>query len=188
MGRYDRSGAEDPACAMAHGDLPGPADGRTVVVVFASPVGRSLLHFARDVGFRTVLVEPEPARLSEADRGLAGVVLTGPEAARLDPTVLGGDADVVVTDHHRRELGEILRDVLAALGRRHRQPAAHRAARGRAGRAGRAGGRHCPGPPPGRAEHRLAHPAGDRIVDAGRPDRRPQRPTRRVRLSYPRLS
>jgi xanthine/CO dehydrogenase XdhC/CoxF family maturation factor len=102
---------------MAHGDQPGPADGRAVVVVFASAVGRSLLHFARDVGFRTVLVEPEPARLSEADRGLAGTVLTGPDAARLDPAVLGGSADVVVTDHHRRELGEVLRDVLAGRPR-----------------------------------------------------------------------
>src|SRR6266536_2593246 len=66
---------------MAHGDLAGQPDGRTVVVVFASPVGRSLLHFARDTGFRTVLVEPEPERLSEADRGLAGAVLTGADAA-----------------------------------------------------------------------------------------------------------
>jgi xanthine dehydrogenase accessory factor len=107
----------DPACAMAHGDLAGQPDGRTVVVVFASPVGRSLLHFARDTGFRTVLVEPEPERLSEADRGLAGAVLTGPDAAAVDPAAISGDADVVVTDHHRRELGEVLRDVLAGQPR-----------------------------------------------------------------------
>jgi xanthine dehydrogenase accessory factor len=100
------------ACAMAHGDLPAPADERTVVAVFASPVGRSLLHFARDAGFRTVLVEPEPSRVTDADRGLAGTVLTGPEGA-----ALAADADVVVTDHDRPELGEMLRDVLAGTPR-----------------------------------------------------------------------
>jgi xanthine dehydrogenase accessory factor len=103
----------DPACAMAHGELVSAPEQRTLVAVFASPVGRSLLHFARDIGFRTVLVEPEPDRLSEADRGHAGTVLTGPDAAAVDPAVLGRDADVVVTDHHRRELGPVLRDVLA---------------------------------------------------------------------------
>src|SRR5437773_1788410 len=72
--------AGDPACAMAHGDLEPAADGRTLVAVFASPVGRSLLHFARDAGFRTVLVEPEPDRVTETDRGLAGTVLAAPHA------------------------------------------------------------------------------------------------------------
>ncbi len=105
-------GAGDPACAMAHGDLEAPADGRTLVAVFASPVGRSLLHFARDAGFRTVLVEPEPGRLTDADRGLAGTVLAAPDADVLTP-----DADVVVTDHDRPELGELLRDALAGKPR-----------------------------------------------------------------------
>jgi xanthine/CO dehydrogenase XdhC/CoxF family maturation factor len=100
---------------MAHGDLAGPADGRTLVAVFASPVGRCLLHFARDTGFRTVLVEPEPARLTEDDRALAGVVVVG--YASLDPAAIGDDADVVVTDHHRDELGVVLRDVLAGKPR-----------------------------------------------------------------------
>lgn len=103
---------EDPACAVAHGDAGAGADGRTLVAVFASPVARSLLHFARDTGFRTVLVEPEPERVGERDLEVAGTVLTGP-----DPTVLHGDADVVVTDHHRPELGEMLRDVLAGRPR-----------------------------------------------------------------------
>jgi xanthine dehydrogenase accessory factor len=111
---------EDPACAVAHGDAdaiapgtaPAPVDGRTLIAVFASPVARSLLHFARDAGFRTVLVEPEPDRVGERDREVAETVLTGPDA-----TVLHGDADVVVTDHHRPELGEMLRDALAGTPR-----------------------------------------------------------------------
>ena len=119
---------EDPACAVAHGDADavarGDADaiahgdavvaagGRTLVAVFASPVARSLLHFARDAGFRTVLVEPEPERVGERDLEIAETVLTGPDAS-----VLHDDADVVVTDHHRAELGEMLRDVLAGAPR-----------------------------------------------------------------------
>lgn len=91
----------DPACAVAHG-APGPERAGTVVAVFASPVARMLLHFARETGFRTVLVEPDPAR---ADAAYADEVLT---TVRPDP-----DADVVVCDHHRPELGEALRDALA---------------------------------------------------------------------------
>lgn len=113
---FEQEPAVDPACALAHGEQPGPVDGRTVVAVFASPVGRSLLHFARDTGFATVLVEPDPARVGAADRELAGTVLTGP-AADLDPAALGPDTDVVVTDHDRPELGELLRAVLAGAPR-----------------------------------------------------------------------
>ncbi|HEY6747768.1 MAG TPA: XdhC family protein [Mycobacteriales bacterium] len=103
---------EDPACAVAHGSAPVPAGGRTLVAVFASPVARSLLHFARDAGFRTVLIEPDPDRVGERDREVAETVLAGPDA-----TVLHADADVVVTDHHRPELGEMLRDVLGGTPR-----------------------------------------------------------------------
>ena len=93
----------DPACGIAHGDPAPPEDGRALVAVFASPVARHLLHFARDAGFRTALVEPDPDRR-------AAFVSDG--HAVLD-TVLGPDVDVVVTDHHRPELGEVLRDALA---------------------------------------------------------------------------
>ncbi|MER7012503.1 XdhC family protein [Saccharopolyspora sp. NPDC000359] len=89
---------EDAACAVAHGEVPVDAGGRVLVAVFASPVAEHLLRYGRDLGFRTVLVEPDPERAGAA--ALAGV----PE--------LGPDADVVVTDHHRAELGPVLRDVL----------------------------------------------------------------------------
>jgi xanthine/CO dehydrogenase XdhC/CoxF family maturation factor len=116
VGRYE-PGSADPACALAHGRLDDPPGGRTLVAVFASEVGRSLLHFARDTGFRTLLIEPQPGRVGDTDRLLADTVLTGPDAARLDPAALSDDADVVVTDHDRGELGEMLRDVLAAAPR-----------------------------------------------------------------------
>jgi len=114
---------EDPACAVAHseapstdaiahGDAPAPVDGRTVVAVFSSPVARSLMRFARETGFRTVLYEPVPDKVTDADRQLADLVVSDADPAVLDP-----DTDVVVTDHHRDELGPVLRDVLVGKPR-----------------------------------------------------------------------
>jgi xanthine/CO dehydrogenase XdhC/CoxF family maturation factor len=89
----------DPACAVAHGEVrPGTAD-RTLVAVFASPVAEFLVRYAADLGFRAILVEPDK------ERAEGGALTDVPE--------LDGAADVVVTDHHREELGPVLRDVLA---------------------------------------------------------------------------
>jgi xanthine dehydrogenase accessory factor len=71
-----------------------------LVAVFASPVAEVLLRWAPELGFRAVLLDPDPARRAAA-------------TALADLGDLA-DADVVVTDHHRPELGEVLRD---ALGR-----------------------------------------------------------------------
>jgi xanthine dehydrogenase accessory factor len=95
---------------MAHGDLPPDVGPRTLVAVFASPVAGYLLHFAGDLGFRTVLVEPDPARRADAPH--ADLVGTVPDKSFVD-----GDADVVVTDHDRPELGAVLRGVLALPAR-----------------------------------------------------------------------
>jgi xanthine dehydrogenase accessory factor len=100
----------DPACAMAHGDLPPETGTKSLVVVFAAPVARYLLHFGRDVGFRTALVEPDAAR---AD----GVPSADVVAATLDRSVVTADTDVVVADHDRPELGAVLRDALALPAR-----------------------------------------------------------------------
>jgi xanthine/CO dehydrogenase XdhC/CoxF family maturation factor len=101
---------EDPACAVAHGQAPAAANGRTLVAVFFSPVAACLLHFGQDSGFRPVLVDPDPER-ADAARS-AGLT---PEAGL--PAYLDDAADVVVTDHHRPELGAILRDALASRAR-----------------------------------------------------------------------
>lgn len=82
-------------CDLAQGDIPAPDDGRRLVVVFDSHVAENLLHFAEHVGYSTVLVEPAAGAVSD----VAG--------AGVDP-----NTDVVVTDHHRPELGPMLRDVL----------------------------------------------------------------------------
>jgi xanthine dehydrogenase accessory factor len=95
---------------MAHGDAPPHVTPRTLVAVFASPVTGYLLHFAADLGFRTVLVEPDDARRADAPR--ADLVAPAADASFVD-----GTADVVVTDHDRPELGAALRDVLALPAR-----------------------------------------------------------------------
>jgi xanthine dehydrogenase accessory factor len=96
----------DPQCEVAHGRAPAPKDTRTLVAVFASPVAGYLLRYGSDVGYRPVLLEPDG---DQAAAGApAGVKVASGFAELSDPR-----ADVVVTDHHRPELGPVLRDILA---------------------------------------------------------------------------
>jgi xanthine dehydrogenase accessory factor len=99
----------DPNCGVAHGTAgnAGTPD-RLLVAVFASPVAAMLARYAPDLGYRTVLIEPaEPLVEVPADRSVRRFADLGDELA-------AGTADVVVTDHHRDELGELLRDALSA--------------------------------------------------------------------------
>lgn len=111
---------ENDACAVAHAPVAatasgaaassGPGDGdRALVAVFASPVAAFLLRYAADAGYRGVLVEPDPGRAAGA--AIGGFTVSGELPEDLD------GADVVVTDHHREELGVILRDALASKAR-----------------------------------------------------------------------
>ena len=101
----------DAACEVAHGTVPAPAaDGRALVAVFATPVARYLLRYAADAGYQSVLVEPDFQLAKEA--GEAGFDVR-PDVG----TVPDAGTDVVVTDHHREELGIMLRDALATPAR-----------------------------------------------------------------------
>jgi xanthine dehydrogenase accessory factor len=107
---------EDSACAVAHGAAEppgqpgrGPGD-RVLVAVFASPVAGYLLRYGADMGFRGLLLEPDEARASAAS--VLGFPVTGHVPDDLDDA-----ADLVMTDHHRPELGVILRDALATKAR-----------------------------------------------------------------------
>jgi xanthine dehydrogenase accessory factor len=99
----------DPACAVAHGEAEAVTADRTLVAVFASPVADFLLRYGADLGYHPILFEPDPDRAAAV--GAAFEVVTAPPA-NLDDT-----ADVVVTDHHRPELGTALRDVLRTKSR-----------------------------------------------------------------------
>jgi xanthine dehydrogenase accessory factor len=99
----------DPACEVAHGTVAAPPTGRTLVAVFASPVAGYLLRYGRDAGFRPVLVEPDPDRRTlDGD----GITVLASLNGQLDRS-----ADVVVTDHHRPELGPVLAEALASGAR-----------------------------------------------------------------------
>jgi xanthine dehydrogenase accessory factor len=108
---------EDPSCAVAHGTAEAAAapatDGageRTLVAVFASPVAGFLLRYGADLGYRGLLLEPDEARA-------AGAAAAGFPLIAVPPEDLDDSADVVVTDHHRAELGPVLRAVLATKAR-----------------------------------------------------------------------
>ena len=105
---------EDSACGVAHSPVasatgPAPAE-RTLVAVFASPVAGYLLRYGADMGYRGLLLEPDEARA-------AGAAALGFPLLTAIPDDLDGSADVVLTDHHRSELGLILRDALATKAR-----------------------------------------------------------------------
>ena len=110
MGHEQGSLDESAACGVAHGHGTEPGPGRTLIAAFASPVAEFLLHFAGDAGYRVVLLEPDPDRAASAQT--TGYEVTGDATKYLDAT-----ADLVVTDHHRPELGVVLRDALASPAR-----------------------------------------------------------------------
>jgi xanthine dehydrogenase accessory factor len=100
----------DASCAVAHGTARGPAEGKVLAAVFASPVASYLLRYGADAGYRAVLVEPDGERAK-------AVTADGFELTESLAGIDADSADVVVTDHHRPELGELLRDALAAQAR-----------------------------------------------------------------------
>jgi xanthine dehydrogenase accessory factor len=105
---------ENDSCAVAHGTAPVAGDStrgaeRALVAVFASPVSGFLLRYGADAGFGCQLVEPDAERA-------AGAAMAGFTVLPAVPEDLDG-VDVVVTDHHRDELGPVLRDALATKAR-----------------------------------------------------------------------
>jgi xanthine/CO dehydrogenase XdhC/CoxF family maturation factor len=102
----------DPACATAHGDLPPDHGPRTLVAVFETPVAEHLIRFAADLGYRTVLVEPQPRLLAGTPKPHGDQTVASVSAAGVDE-----HTDVVVTDHDRPELGAMLRDALDSKAR-----------------------------------------------------------------------
>jgi xanthine dehydrogenase accessory factor len=82
---------------------------RVLVAVYASPVAAALATIGRELGFHVVLVEPDPRLRNSASWAEQAVA----DLAGLDGEPELAAADVVVTDHHRDDLGVHLRDALA---------------------------------------------------------------------------
>ena len=85
---------------------------RRLVVVFESPTAEAMLRLAVETGFHTVLVEPDQSRLQGTPRAHGDLFVHDLEAAHLDE-----HTDVVLSDHHRSEIGEMLKAALAAKTR-----------------------------------------------------------------------
>ncbi|MFI6075727.1 XdhC family protein [Actinoplanes sp. NPDC051343] len=85
---------------------------RRLVAVFASPVAEMLQRFGVELGFQSVLVEPDPTKLMGAPRPHGDLFVHDLAAAHLDD-----DTDVVLTDHHRAEIGDVLKEALASDAR-----------------------------------------------------------------------
>jgi xanthine dehydrogenase accessory factor len=100
----------DASCAVAHGTAPAAAEDKVLAAVFATPVASYLLRYGSDTGYRAVLVEPDPERAK-------AVTADGFEVATSLDGIATDGTDVVVTDHHRPELGVQLRDALTAQAR-----------------------------------------------------------------------
>jgi xanthine dehydrogenase accessory factor len=83
-----------------------------VVAVFATPTADALLRFGLEVGFRGTLVEPDPANLQGSPRPHGDTFVSGLAAAEITP-----HTDIVLTDHHRPEIGTILQAALATEAR-----------------------------------------------------------------------
>lgn len=105
-----RQTSGDPACEAAHRDVDDEAKHGTLVAVYASPVARHLLHFGRDLGYRTVLVDPTGGG-SEIVRQ-ADIVIAS--TADLD---VDDETDIVVTDHDETDLGDQLAAALRSPAR-----------------------------------------------------------------------
>lgn len=97
----------DPACDMAHGLIPAPSADRRLITVFESPVSVELAHLAAHVGYQVSVVDPRGA-VSFGDLTChPGIASAAPDE----------HTDVVVTDHDRPELGELLADALRTPAR-----------------------------------------------------------------------
>lgn len=105
--------ATDPGCAVAHGDAPDPRlEERELVAVYSTEVASYLLAWGRELGFRTVLLEPDAQRVTLAHRAAADLIVDDPRSLTIAPHV-----DVVVTDHHRDDLGPVMAPLVTAAPR-----------------------------------------------------------------------
>ena len=111
MTTADESGhVHDEACAAAHGDVVLPADQRRLVLVFASPVAAEMVALAGRLSWPVTVVEPDP----EQGAGAAGPGSPGPGTVRsVADARLDAGCDVVVCDHDRPELGDVLAAALS---------------------------------------------------------------------------
>lgn len=82
---------------------------RKLVAVFHTPTSEFILRLAVELGFHSVLVEPDPSQVPPVARPHGDQLVADLAAAGLDE-----HTDVILTDHHRPEIGDLLKQALAA--------------------------------------------------------------------------
>ena len=97
----DPGHVHDEAWAAAHGEVSLPADPRRLVLVFDSPVAQECAALAGRLGWPVTVVEPDAGRC--AGGAVGSLVEAGLDAG----------SDVVVCDHERSELGDVLAEALS---------------------------------------------------------------------------
>lgn len=97
----------DEACAAAHGDIMLPPDQRRLVLVFVSPVAAEMAVLADRLGWPVTVVDPDRTRLD------ADPVPYARTYGSIADAGLDAGCDVVVCDHDRPELGDMLAEALA---------------------------------------------------------------------------
>lgn len=87
---------------------------RRLIAVFETPVAEMLFRFGAELGFATVLVEPDPTRLTGTPRPHGDTFVADLAAAGPDE-----HTDILMTDHHRSgaEIGPLLREALGGKSR-----------------------------------------------------------------------
>ena len=89
---HDHDHVHDAACAAAHGDAVLPRDPRRVVLVFDSPVAREIALHAERLEWSVTVFDPSSGLVDDVD--------------------IDERCEVVVCDHSRPELGDVLASVL----------------------------------------------------------------------------
>lgn len=101
----------DRSCRAAHGDLELPADQRRLVLIFVSPVAEAMAGLAEGLGWPVTVIDPDRNRLDSSPVPQAQTFTSVADAA------LDAGCDVVVCDHDRPELGEMLAAAIAGPSR-----------------------------------------------------------------------
>jgi xanthine dehydrogenase accessory factor len=118
----DRTGTAaqlDAACLTAHGGGSERDTRGLLVAVFAGDVAHELLLMGARLDYSIALIEPDDGRRAEAAARIPRLVATSSvgEFDSIDAVSIDDTADVVMTDHHRDELGPLLRDLLSTDAR-----------------------------------------------------------------------
>ena len=92
---------------MARGEVPPEVGKRRLIAVFVTPITEFLLHFGKDLGYETIMMDPDSGRLHWAEWRYADRVVTVPTEEFVDR-----DTDVILTDQDREELGPTMESFL----------------------------------------------------------------------------